>query len=157
MSPNATCPNWTASWFKYQQWRTLVFSVRPGLNIQLHFVCVCVCVYTVIQDTPPQHVSPSMLLKLAARSCRRGMRPGREPHRNNNSPHQRSSIDGTWLSTFILWVYESSLHPSITHWHGEGREKRRWFAKDKLTTNWSLTHVFHLVFLSSFDFFPFYG
>ena len=118
-------------------------------------VCVCVCVYTVTRDTQPQHISPSMLLKLAARSCRRGMRPGREPHRNNNSPHQRSSIDGTWLSTFILWVYESSLHPSITHWHGEGREKRRWFAKDKLTTNWSLTHVFHLFFLLLLTFFLF--
>lgn len=52
-------------------------------------------------------------------------------------PHQRSSIGGTWLSTFILGVDESSLRPSITHRHGEEREKRGWFAKYKLTTNWS--------------------
>lgn len=74
-------------------------------------------------------------------SCWWGMCPGREPHRYNNNPHQRSSIGGTWLSTFILGVYESSLHPSITHRHGEEREKRGWFAKYKLTTNWSLPLV----------------
>lgn len=113
------------------RYEVLSFSVRGQVFISTQ---VCVLVYTSGQAGRPVH------------SCLRGMRPGREPHRNNNNPHQRSSIGGTWLSTFILWVYESSLCQSITHRHGEGREKRRWFAKYKLTTNWSLTHAFILFF-----------
>lgn len=82
-------------------------------------------------------------------SCWWGMRPGREPHRNNNNPHQRSSTRGIWLSTFILWVYESSLRHSITHRNGEEEEKKGWFSKYKLTTNWSLTpHVFFSILLN---------
>lgn len=127
----------------FQLSSTLVFCTRPGLYIQSS---LCACVYS------PSGHSTSVHLTLCAlkagrpvHSCCWGMRPGREPQRNNN-PHQRSSTGGTWLSTFILWVYESSLHPSITHRHGEGRENWAWFAKYKLTTNWSLTHVFLLFF-----------
>ena len=109
-------------------------------------LCVCVCVCTSGHFASVRLTLCALKAGRPVHSCLRGMRPGREPHRNNNSPHQRSSIGGTWLSTFILWVYESSLRQSITHWHGEGREKRGWFAKYKLTTNWSLTYVFILFF-----------
>lgn len=111
-------------------------------------MCECACVRVYFQDTSVRLTLSAFKTGCPEHSCWRGMRPGTEPHRNNNNPHQRSSIGGTWLSTFILCVYQSSL-PSPKHhslaWGG--KKKRGWFAKYKLTTNWSLAHV---TLLSSF-------
>lgn len=57
-------------------------------------VCVSCQRHVCIQSFRTHHLG--LCSARPAHSCCWGMRPGKEPHRNNN-PHQRSSTGGIWL------------------------------------------------------------
>lgn len=120
------------------------FWTRPGLYI---LWSLCLCVYTVLQDTPAQYVSPSVLSALctaAGGGCVQAESP---------TETTTTHIKGVPLQEYDYQPlsYEPTSPPSVTAsltGMGRKRRKKRWFSKYKLTTNWSLTHLFFPILLN---------
>lgn len=121
---------------------------RPGLYI---LWSLCLCVYTVLQDTPAQYVSPSVLSALctaAGGGCVQAESP---------TETTTTHIKGVPLEEYDYQPlsYESTSPPSVTaSLTGMGRKRRK--KDDFLNTSWPQTDLSLLMFFfHSFEYFTF--
>lgn len=139
-----TCSSTVSYYSKY-----LSSSVWGQVCISSQAVCVCL-----LQDTPPQYVSPSALLKQAARcTAAWGGCVQAESPTETTTTH----IKGVPLveHDYQPLSYESMSPPSTkASLTGMGREGRQ--EDDLLNTSWPQAYsCIPFVFLSSLNYFPF--
>lgn len=109
-----------------QLWLTLGVFLHKARSVYPVCMCVCPC----LQYFRTLHLSSSHPLCSWPPSAQ--LLEGDASRQRAPKKQQLTSKEFHWWN-MIINLYpmslEYSLHPSITHWHEEGKEKRGWFAK----------------------------